>query len=274
MEYKRYHLNRLFNELKNRLEESDSSSSHYGYVDFIERCIQDEEIFKTFRGESAYKDILEHINDDLSQKYYFSLREKLTHKEIVSLCKVIKNIGNPYQMKFGKSSLNPTTLRYINVALDLKKKFPNKDFKKIVELGAGFGGQALILREFYNIENYHFIDLPQVNQLIQKFILLHKPSFEYSFSQIETFKESQNYDLFLSNYAFSELPKKLQIKSIKNVTSKVKSGYMIVNNFSDISFRYLSKKGYNKYFKNLQIHPEIPESYIFNKILLFENQVN
>ena len=79
----------------------------------------------------------------------------------------MKNIGSPSLKYFEKDELNPTTLRYINVALDLKKKFPNGSFENIIELGAGFGGQALILDKIYKINNYTFIDLPQVNKLIK-----------------------------------------------------------------------------------------------------------
>ena len=77
--------------------------------------------------------------------------------------------------------------------------------------------------------------------------------------------------MFISNYAFSELPKKLQITAIKNIISNTKYGYMIVNNFNSFSFRYLSKGQYANNLKNLEIFAEIPESYIFNKILTFKN---
>ena len=138
-------------------------------------------------------------------------------------------------------------------------------------MGAGFGGQSLILDKIYKINNYTFIDLPQVNQLIEKFINLHKYGFQTHFSEIEIFDSSLKYDLFLSNYAFSELPRNLQIEAANKIISKSNYGYMIVNNFNNLSFRYLSKKGYSKTIKNMSIHEEIPESYIFNKLLTFRS---
>ena len=271
MKYKKYHFKRLLKEFKNSLKGSDSSLDEYEYIEVVERAVIDETTFKIFRSIPGYRDILEHINDDLSKKYYFKLREELSHKEIIDLSKLIKNIGNPPLKKFEKNELNPTTLRYINVALDLRNKFNNCNFKNFVELGCGFGGQALILDKFYNINNYTFIDLPQVNSLIKKFVNLHCPNFEYSFSNIETFNKNKEYDLFLSNYAFSELPKHLQLETIKSVISCANYGYMIVNNFNKISIRYLSQNGYHKHLNNLKIFPEIPESYILNKTLVFEN---
>ena len=271
MKYKKYHLKRLLHELHNRFKGSDSSSSQYNYLNIIEEAISNEEVFNIFRSDQRYGDILEHISDDLAKEYYSKLREELSHKDIVSYCKSIKNIGSPSLKYFEKDELNPTTLRYINIALDLNKKFPDDSFKNIIELGAGFGGQALILDKIYKINNYTFIDLPQVNKLIKKFINLHKYGFKAHFSEIEIFTDNLKYDLFLSNYAFSELPRNLQIEAANKIISKSNCGYMIVNNFNNVSFRYLSKRGYSKFIKNLSIHEEIPESYIFNKLITYKN---
>jgi hypothetical protein len=271
MKYKKYHIKRLLQELQTNVGGSDSSSSEYQYVNFVESALKDEEIFNSFRSDSRYRDILEHVSDDLGKKYYIKIREVLSHKEVVDICNAVKNVGNPRLLKYEGSKLNPATLRYINVGLDITKKFPNDKFKNIVEIGAGYGGQALVLENFFEIKNYTLIDLPQVNQLIQKFFSYHDPKFQYSFSEIETYTNNGKYDLFISNYAFSELPKKLQITAIKNVISNAKYGYMIVNNFNNFSFRYLSKAQYANNLPNLEVFDEIPESYMFNKIVTFKN---
>tara|TARA_X000001036_G_C20679934_1_gene805529 strand:+ start:1104 stop:1919 length:816 start_codon:yes stop_codon:yes gene_type:complete len=270
MEYKKYHIKRLLRELQTNISGSDSSSNEYQYVNFVEAAINNQEVFNSFRNDSRYRDILEHVSDELGKKYYFNLREELSHKEIVDLCKSVKNVGSPQLSIFEDSELNPTTLRYINVGLDLRKKFSKSKFENIVEIGAGYGGQALILDNFFEIKKYTFIDLPQVNQLIKKFLSYHQPKFNYLFSEITSYKNKEKYDLFISNYAFSELPKKLQITAIKNIVSYTEYGYMIVNNFNDLSFRYLNKAQYSTYLKDLKIFNEIPESYIFNKVLTFK----
>ena len=63
----------------------------------------------------------------------------------------------------------------------------------------------------------------------------------------------------------------LKYSAANKIISKSNYGYMIVNNFNNLSFRYLSKKGYSKTIKNMSIHEEIPESYIFNKLLTFRS---
>ncbi len=270
MQYKKYHIKRLFKEILTNVSGSDSSSSEYEYVNFVEMALKDKDVFNSFRRDPRYRDILEHVSEELANEYYLKLREELSHKEIFSLCETVKNVGNPRLSKFEDSELSPTILRYINVSLDLAKKFPKNKFENIVEIGAGYGGQALILEKFYNIKHYTLIDLPQVNQLIKKFFSHHNPNFQYSFSEIENYKSNKNYDLFISNYAFSELPKQLQLTAIKNIVSNTNYGYMIVNNFNKISFRYLSQSQYSEHLKNLKIFDEIPESYIFNKVLTFK----
>lgn len=270
MKYKKYHIKRLLKELQTNVSGSDSSSTEYEYVNFVESAINDQEVFNSFRNNSRYRDILEHVSNDLGKKYYLKLREELSHQEIVNLCKSVKNVGSPKLSTFDGSDLNPSTLRYINVGLDLRKKYSKNKFENIVEIGPGYGGQALVLENFFEIKSYTFIDLPQVNKLIKKFLSYHKPKFKYSFSEIESYKNKEKYDLFLSNYAFSELPKKLQITAINNIISHTEYGYMIVNNFNDLSFRYLNKSKYSTYLKDLEIFNEIPESYIFNKVLTFK----
>tara|TARA_B100001564_G_C20600183_1_gene652323 strand:+ start:189 stop:1004 length:816 start_codon:yes stop_codon:yes gene_type:complete len=270
MQYKKYHIKRLLREILTNVSGSDSASSEYEYVNFVEMAIKDKDVFKSFRSDPRYRDILEHVNDELAKEYYLKLREELSHKEIFSLCETVKNVGNPRLLQFEDSELSPTILRYINVSLDLVKKFPKNQFENIVEIGAGYGGQALILDKFYNIKNYTLIDLPQVNKLIEKFFSHHSPKFKYSFSEIENYNSNEKYDLFISNYAFSELPKQLQLTAIKNILSNASYGYMIVNNFNQFSFRYLSQSQYSEHLKNIKIFEEIPESYIFNKVLTFK----
>ena len=164
---------------------------------------------------------------------------------------------------------NPTTLRYINVALDIKQKFPTSNFNNIIEIGAGYGGQSLILDKFFEIKKYNFIDLPEVNLLIEKFINSHNVNFKSEFATLDSLQNNNSFDLVISNYAFSELPKKIQQVAINKIIQKSQRGYMIVNNFHKISFRYMTQAGYIRNIKNLKIDEEIPNSYLFNKLLTF-----
>ncbi len=49
------------------------------------------------------------------------------------------------------------------------------------------------------------------------------------FTAVINKEEPRDYDLVISNYAFSELPKKLQLAYIEKVLAKAKRGYLTMN---------------------------------------------
>ena len=269
MQNKKYHLKRLKNELLSQSLKSDSDNT-YGYTEIVTAAVNDEDTFSNFRNNQQYKEILSHVSKQLAEKYYQNIRNSLSHKEVIDICKRVNNFGNPQKFLINGYSFCPSSLRYLNVALDVSEKFIDKEIKNIVEIGAGYGGQALILESFFEIETYTFIDLQIVNSLIEKFINLHSYNFEPYFYTIENFNKNILFDLSISNYAFSELPKNLQKLALEKFINNSNNGYMLVNNFNDLSFRYLTKTGYQKnILKKIKIEDEIPESYPFNKLLYF-----
>ena len=56
-------------------------------------------------------------------------------------------------------------------------------------------------------------DLPKVNKLIERYLNSHLLKGSYKTTTLNQ-EISEKYDLVISNYAFSELPKSLQIKYI------------------------------------------------------------
>jgi len=269
MQNKKYHLKRLKNELLSQSLKSDSENT-YGYTEIVTAAVNDEDTFSNFRNNQQYKEILSHVSKPLAEKYYQNIRNSLSHKEVIDNCERVSDFGNPQKILINGYNFCPSSLRYLNVALDVREKFIDKEIKNIVEIGAGYGGQALILESFFEIETYTFIDL----QIVENdktsiiFSIKHEPGSLYRI--IENFNKNNLFDLSISNYAFSELPKNLQKLALKKFINKSNNGYMIVNNFNDLSFRYLTKIGYQKnIIKKIKIEDEIPESYPFNKLLYF-----
>ena len=114
--------------------------------------------------------------------------------------------------------------------------------------------------DLLQIKKYTYIDLPEVNSLIKKFLSNFTTSFDIVHETIDTAIQG-NYNLFISNYSFSELPNNLQNKVIKKIINNSYSGYMIINseNFSQ-KYRFLSKEGYRSLFNNYEIKNEIPQT--------------
>jgi hypothetical protein len=149
----------------------------------------------------------------------------------MALSTVLKSdeVGNPikYHYEGYENSLSPTTLRYLKVASDLKKFF-GSSLGQVAEIGCGYGGQTLVNDQLLTVHSARLFDLPFVNKLIDRYLNVHLLNGAYLTSTINK-EEPRNYDLIISNYAFSELPKTLQLTYIKKILAKSKKGYLTMN---------------------------------------------
>ena len=99
----------------------------------------------------------------------------------------------------------------------------------------------------------------------------------YSFSSLNEFKKGFKFDLVISNYAFSELPKNLQLKYIEKVVGNSKNGYMTMNSGASESVLqgdYLSINELKNKIKNLKIIDEIPKTKSGNYIIVWGEVFN
>jgi len=265
-----FHVKRLKREIFADKMLSDSSIANE-YIDSVIEILKSDESFDDFRRNQKYKSILEHVDENLALKYFNNIKKSISEQEILNYCKAINNSGNPLLIEINNKLYSPTSLRYLNVAIDINSKFPNVSLKNVVEIGPGYGGQSLILQKFFKIENYHYVDLPDVNKLIEKFLDKNSIDFKPHFHTLDTIDTDIDFDLVISNYAFSELPKSIQVDSINKIINNSKNGYFILNNFYKYSLRYLTQKNYKTLIKNLEIHEEVPSSYVFNKLAVFKD---
>lgn len=208
-------------------KKSDSEGTFYEKA--VADVLSSESNFSQFRRKYDYREILEHVDFSLGKKYLSKIQE--LDPPLKSAKMEFKRndvVGKPRRYKYPTFGyISPTTLRYIAVALDIEHEIDLTDVKKVVEIGAGYGGQAAILEKFIPDMDYFIFDLPQVQKLIQKYLTkigvkkvtyLNLPNFE-----------TKEFDLILSNYAFSELPNDLQVEYLEKVLLKSKNGYLIMN---------------------------------------------
>lgn len=175
-------------------------------------------------------------------------------------------------LRFYKSIgfITPSTLRYIKVLSDLIKHFGDLNNKKIIEVGIGYGGQArIILSYFPQIESYTFIDLSEVLGLARKYLSHFELKNKLFFLTSSQLKEQISCDLFISNYAFSELNKNIQEIYINCVIKNAKNGYITYNEIAPEGFNY-KLSDYEKLFnKTLKILEEVPQTHAKNKIIMW-----
>ena len=209
-------------------EDSDSSSTFYGRA--VERIISSDRKFRRFRRIYDYREILEHVSLKQAHKYI----ERVNQVD-PSIFKNYKNfinndfVGMPYRYSIPNIGLfSPTTIRYIAVLVELRKIFGENFGGHIVEIGVGYGGQYLVMEQKQKIQSYSMYDLPSVQNLTEKYL---KQKTTTNKVVMRNFQDETNicFDLVISNYAFSELPKPIQLEYVEKVLSKAKKGYMIMN---------------------------------------------
>jgi putative sugar O-methyltransferase len=255
-----------------------SDSQETFYLDEIVRLLQNESGLRNFRRKYDYREILEHVSYSLGKEYLKLIMEELPDEfqYIVEANSRNDSFGNPYIYNFKNSlRVSPTTLRYIYTALDIRKTVGVTSSDSVVEIGVGYGGQAAILESMFKIGNYHGIDLTQVIDLANVFLTEINSDIRFT-QELTTHHLCPSWDLAISNYAFSELHRDLQIEYLENVLSRASRGYMIMNsgrgNKTGRNHGKLRLDEICEYLPYAKIKEEIPLTGPDNYILYWVNE--
>ena len=212
-------------------KEYRSDSENGTYASAVMQALKSQKSFDNFKRSYLYREILEHVSREQGRSYLNILESRNDLILSQGLETVLKSddVGNPIKYQYEKYSslLSPTTLRYLKVTSDLQILFGPR-LGRVAEIGCGYGGQALVNDQLLNIQHATLFDLPFVNKLIDRYLNAHLLKGAYATTVINK-AEPCHYDLVISNYAFSELPKKLQLAYIEKVLAKAKSGYLTMN---------------------------------------------
>jgi putative sugar O-methyltransferase len=211
--------------------DKESDSQLLGFQEFVSRIVSDKRLEVKFRSLVRYKTILEHVSYKNGKKYLEKI-ESEKEIDVIELKKVIQGdlFGKPTKYIYsGIGEASPTTLRYISVASDLLKYFADDiKIETIVEIGTGFGGQLVVCDALMDLKSYTLYDLPEVLELNRNYLKNFDIGCSIEFGDINNIV-SKPYDLFISNYAFSELPKAIQIEYVEKILSKSAHGYVTMN---------------------------------------------
>jgi putative sugar O-methyltransferase len=243
------------------------------YPNFCELAANDDSIFNTFRMNPNYTSILEHVSFEQGNIY-----TELINKNNPELWGNVKkymlndNVGSPRKMLFNGNYISPTTVRYIKVLGDIKNQFGDLNGLDIVEIGCGYGGQAKIIMDTFDVKSYTLIDLPSVLKLTKKFLTKCGDNLDkVFFKTMNELTTEKNYDLFISNYAYTECTKAVQLEYYDKVLSKSKMGYMTANFINTIfNLDYLTKEELFEMFPNHSIVDEVPQTHPNNFILIWK----
>lgn len=216
------------------------------YTDFISSIIKKESISDiNFKSTSDYNSILEHVTFDDGNRYIKYIKQffpKITYNHVLEFVSINDKYGIPKKDHFTFSDgellfCSSTSLRYIFHSMIILRYYEHKILcKNIVEVGCGYGGLFLGICYFskvfnIEIENYYFIDLPEICGLIKKYLELHKDLINIKYSIHSAYNYGSDIDnnnlFFISNYCFTEILSEYRNKYIETLFPKISHGFII-----------------------------------------------
>jgi len=226
------------------------------YNSFEQLCyeaVKNEDVFKTFKRHSDFIPILEHVTYEQGIRYIEEINQDLLSR--IKDFATNDSIGTPrvyYYQELG-IEISPTTLRYIKVLSDLIKIFGNLDNLNIIEIGCGYGGQCKIINDIAKPCSYVIVDLPGVLCLARKY--LRSFGIENVISRHIDSDIEINYDLCISNYAFSEIGRNYQNLYAEKIIKNSDIGYITCNFITPENF---TKEEIFALKPNHVVYPEKP----------------
>jgi hypothetical protein len=202
------------------------------YPEFARRAAQDSRRFASFKRNPVYRRILEHVTEGQGAQYLAEIGKKWP--ELIDRMPEFKandDIGRPIRCNYpGVGEVSPTTLRYLKVCCDLRELFGSLEGFHVAEIGCGYGGQFFLADLIWPLGSWTLFDLDPVLQLTSRYLECQLINSAYRPMTLNRFdNQAPGFDMAISNYAFSEMPRALQLKYVAKVLSKAKRGYMTMN---------------------------------------------
>ena len=215
---------------------STSLSDNQAYPQVCIQASNDYRFFNNFRRNPIYNKILEHVSEKQGSEYLQIISNDSDILAAIINFKPNDNYGNPRMYEYPNiGMISPSTLRYIKVLTDIKTHFQTADNLSICEIGIGYGGQCRVINAYYKPASYCLVDIQPALALSQRFLD------NYMLNSVLTYKtmnelDQRNYDLVLSNYAFTELPRTIQDVYLSKVIFNAKRGYITYNEITPKEF--------------------------------------
>lgn len=214
---------------RNLRGETSTSEREIGYLAVCGLAARCETIFRYFKRNRHYKVVLEHVNEEQGREYLKAIKEE--DEELLNYVPKFQEndlLGSPITFDYDVGRFSPTTLRYVKVLADLKTIFGDLSGLDVCEIGAGYGGQCKIISDVFNVASYTIIDLKIVLPLIRKYLERVGVRRVMYLTQ-DQLTEGLDFDLVISNYAFSECVRRVQDHYLKRILSEAQRGYLTCN---------------------------------------------
>lgn len=246
-----------------------SVSDNQAYPNVCLQASNNFRYFNNFRRNQIYNEILEHVSEQQGEEYLDIIKKDADIFSQMGELKENDKYGNPrvfYYPSVGK--ISPTTLRYIKVLAALKTLFGTMDNLNICEIGVGYGGQCRIINSYFKPETYCLIDIKPALMLTQRFLNNYTIHSSLTYRTMNELKKKE-YDLLISNYAFTELPRPIQDIYLEKSILCSKMGYITYNEITPPEFKSYKKEELLNIIPNSEIRDEIPLTHFNNCIIVW-----
>lgn len=226
-------LSSVLRRFRSRAQAPDASSisDTNAYRALCNAASQDAAVFASFRQHPVYTEILEHVTPADGHKYLELVRDDDRVLDFVRRAAPDLLRGGPITADFGLGHpMSPSLLRYAKVLADLRTHFGDLDGFRIVEVGVGYGGQCQIICGVHGVASYTLVDLPEPLALSETWLEPFEQAEDMKYvDSLRNDSESHESDLFISNYAFSEINRPIQESIIDRWASRAERGYLTYN---------------------------------------------
>jgi len=215
---------------------SMSLSDNEAYPDACMQASNEYRFFNSIRRNPAYNEILEHASEEQGRGYLETISQDADVLAAMDEFKANDIYGDPRMYEYPDVGMvSPTTLRYVKVLADIRRLFRSLDDWSICEIGVGYGGQCRIINAFWKPARYCLVDIQPALALAKRFLDHYILDSVLTFSTMNELSRKE-YDLVLSNYAFSELPRPVQDVYLSKVILNSQRGYMTYNEITPDEF--------------------------------------
>ena len=249
---------------------STSLSDNQAYPHVCMRAAHDFRRFNTFRRNPIYNQILEHVSTREGAQYLDEIRKSSNVLRAMEEFKRNDSYGGPRLVDYlGVGAVSPTTLRYVKVLADLERLFGKLDGFRICEVGVGYGGQCRIINAYFRPATYCLVDIRAALELAKRFLdhfIVHSL---LSFKPMNELPSAE-YDLAISNYSFTELPRSIQDVYLAKAITRAARGYITYNEITPPHFNSYTRAELLELLPGARVLPEIPQTHPRNCIIAWD----
>lgn len=209
-----------------------------------------------FKSDPAYTAILEHVSQDVGNRYFSEIKERFSsyynnNKQLlIELCLKNDLYGKTNKSIFNDFSIcSATNLRYILHSFLILEYIQSIQLNSlnIIEIGGGYGGLCFFLKNIsplfdISINTYTIFDLKEASDL-QNLYLNNLKISNYSTQQLNNMGSIQKNSFLISNYCFSEISPTIQNEYIDKLIKPYISNGFILWNFIKV-YPFIDKKLY------------------------------